>query len=211
MFKLICVEGVDGSGKSSLINRLINEQNEEISQKGLHEIELSLKKSLTKFAFPSRWTKYGKEIGKYLKECEEKDQKEKVYIHKLFHLDRVENKNRMEDNLMYQNIIIDRYDISGKVYAELDGIPNGHIAQEKNSILKPDLYIYIDVNPISIIDRLYAREQIEIFESLEKQLKVYRLYKKHLPKNTIIIDGNRDFEDVFKDFKAVVNEFICKD
>ena len=117
-----------------------------------------------------------------------------------------------------KSVVSDRFD--GSSYAYQVG------AQSEGSLEKlfwglrshlsvvPDLYIFIDVYPKEGLRRASSRNQALIAgydhfddREIEFHKKVRAGYKKFLGKvSHIIIDANRPFEDVRKDFLALIKE-----
>lgn len=144
---LIAVEGVDCSGKTSLIKKLVDEYPEQFE----------------KISFPDRTTKTGKILNEFLKNNYRGD-KEKM--HMLFHLNRIECQQKIKEILKHKNVICDRYITSGIVYALADNVQS---LQSLQSLLIPDLQIYLDASISEISKRAgFGEEKFEIEEFQEK-------------------------------------------
>lgn len=85
---------------------------------------------------------------------------------------------------------------------------------QSSMILKPDLNIFLDVDPDTALERITQnRFQKELFEEKSWLVKVRQKYMEAFEKlrdseNVLIIDGNRDVRDVAEDvWKAVENYF----
>jgi len=173
----IVIEGIDGSGKTSLSNNLAKKLNE-------------LGKSSIRFSEPTNFES-GKYIRKFLKGEIILSKKEQIDA---FISDReISVLNNIRPALQDKKIVIlDRYYYSTAAYqASEDYSPQEilYLNLEKN-FPKPDLLFYIDLQPEIALGRISNRnDQKEIFESIEQLTKINYNFKNVLPNSKIMLNG----------------------
>lgn len=180
---LIAVEGVDCSGKTSLINRLVKEYPERFE----------------KICFPDRTTKTGKIIDKFLQGNLHYD---KQKMHELFHLNRIECQEKIKKILKHKNVICDRYITSGVVYAKADNVKP---FCDPDKILLPDVQIYLDVD----IEVISARKGFgkEKFEKEKFQIQVKKFFEEDPGwSKWLKINANLPFNEVYENFKSAIED-----
>jgi len=203
--KLIVIEGLDGSGKSTQI-KLIKEELEKMGKKVYVTAE------------PTTY-----ETGAYLRRILSESLEKDMYLQAaLFLADRVEHnthpefgiKKYIDDGYI---VLCDRYYFSTFAYqgtaCDMDWVMK--INLECRQILKPDLCIFIDVNPDTCKKRIDdVREKPELYEKdadkmrqiRSKFLDVFeRLKTTH---NIAVVDANMDIAGVFKAAFSSVKELI---
>ena len=178
----ICIEGLDGSGKTTQAHLLA-----EKLQK-THKIFCT--------AEPS----HGK-IGTFIREgC--LYEKKRLLIEAealLFAADRIEHmQNEIAPALAEDKIVIcDRYIFSSLAYQGSTGLSLDWIKTINARALQPDFSIFIDVSPERVLERLQRKKSI--METLETQQKVREIYIKFVEKGELIlIDGDKP-KDVVAD------------
>jgi len=73
----------------------------------------------------------------------------------------------------------------------------------------PDLAVFVDVEPETVIHRLKPRKSV--MEDLETQQKVREVYVKFVEKGDLVkIDGNKSKQEVADDILTVVLGFLEK-
>jgi thymidylate kinase len=73
--------------------------------------------------------------------------------------------------------------------------------------LEPDLGVFIDVNPETVMSRLKPKKSV--MENIETQKKVREIYLKFVEDGKLIrIDGNKSKNEVSKEIYAVVMKFL---
>jgi dTMP kinase len=203
--KFITFEGGEGSGKTTIINRLMQE----------------LKDNHIR-AFQSRepgGSKISEEIRKVILSV---DNTKMDYITEALlyaasrrqHLEEI-LKPALKDGYL---VICDRYVDSSLAY---QGYARGLGIDEVYKInyyatggLLPDLTIFIDVNPeeglarISKNNRNKDRLDLETINFHHKVREGYLELVKRFPERMIRIDGNRDIEEVYQDIKKVIFEIL---
>ncbi len=173
----IVIEGIDGSGKTSLSNNLVNKLNE-------------LGKSSTRFSEPTSFES-GKYIRKFLKGDILLSKKEQIDA---FIFDReisvLKNiKPALQDNKI---VVLDRYYYSTAAYQASEDFSPEEILNLnlEKKFPKPDLLFYINIQPELAYKRISSRnDQKEIFESIDELTKINSNFHAVLPSTKIILDG----------------------
>ncbi len=184
----IVFEGVDGSGKSTQIKRLANKL--KIAKHDIYE------------TFEPSDGVVGTLVRDMLKGKVEIDQRT---IALLFAADRtdhlVNKKNGVADKVENgKTVLCDRYYFSSYAYhsqyMDMDWVIKANSINA--NILKPDLNIFIDVDPEDCFKRLKKRQaDLELYEKIEVIKKVRQLYFEAFEKlsdkeQVVIIDGSGD-------------------
>ena len=177
----ICVEGLDGCGKTTQTKLLV----EKLTKKGYNAIYT---------AEPSRG-KIGKFIKKYCLHGEKRGSS--VVEALLFAADRFEHvENEIIPALNEGKLVVsDRYVYSSLAYQGAAGLDLEWIEKINEHAIRPDLAVFIDVEPETVIQRL--KPQKSVMENLETQRKVREVYMKFVKKGELVkIDGNRSKHEV---------------
>ena len=188
----ICLEGLDGCGKTTQAKLLAR--------------RLKTKYEAIYTAEPSRG-----QIGKFIK---------KRYLHAstrgstvvealLFAADRVEHlKNEVAPALERGKIVVsDRYVFSSLAYQGAAGIDLEWIESVNKHAFRPDLALFIDVDPKTVVGRL--KQKKSVMENLETQLKVQQIYSKYVENGALVrIDGNKSKREVAKAIWQAVNDHL---
>ncbi|EIJ89314.1 dTMP kinase [Nematocida parisii] len=171
----VVVEGIDRSGKSSLIKKL---ENSLISQ-GISTKVLN---------YPNRNNLTGKLISEILSGHRAFP---KEVTHLLFSANRWEDKELLELS-DYNVILCDRYVLSGQSYSIANGIPKEFAFASDKGIKLPDLTLFLDVSPEIAATREGYGE--EVYEKKEFQQKVYTTMKDllHLYTHEVIRSGTQE-------------------
>ena len=200
--KFIVFEGIDGSGKSTHA-RLLKERLEKEGKRVFLTLE------------PTEG-----EAGKLLRRCltGETDLPEEA-IAGLFMTDRLDHiKNPSEGILAHlergEIVISDRYYFSSfaynSMYAPMEWvIAINSLARE---LLKPDLTVFLDLEPTRFVDRIRARGQKERYEKTELLTKVRENYMKAfslLPDEKVeIVDNGCSPEEAAEKVYAAVRKIL---
>lgn len=130
--KLIVLEGLDRSGKSSV-------------SKFIADHLQTLKLDTSSINFPDRTTPIGQMINNYLKSnCHHNDQT----IHLLFSANRWECMPKIQQLLSDGNYVIcDRYWYSGVAYSCAKGLDYEWCKAPDQGLIEPDLVIYLRADP----------------------------------------------------------------
>lgn len=200
----IVIEGVDGSGKSTQIELL-----------KFRFKELNLKVMDTRE--PSEGP-VGMLIKNIMMNRMQADQSTLAALFLADRLDHINNpvngmKNRLKSGF---NIICSRYYFSSYAfqseYVPVDWVVNCNSLCK--SYLKPDLTIYLNVDPLACIKRLSSgRVETEMYENLEKIKKAHEGFLTAFEKygqdeNINIIDGNKNVEEISEDIWKVVEKHL---
>lgn len=190
----ICIEGLDGCGKTTQAKMLVR--------------RLSKSCDAIYTAEPSR----GK-IGRFIKKhCLHGDKRSSGIVEALlFAADRSEHvENTVLPALKKGQIVVsDRYVYSSLAYQGATGLDLGWIKRINEYAIRPDLAIFIDVEPETVVQRLKAKKSV--MEDLETQRKVREVYVGFAENGELIrVDGNKSKELVADDIAAVVKNFVKK-
>ena len=170
----IVIEGLDGSGKTTQARLLVQKLRN--SHKAVYTTE------------PSR----GK-IGSFIRECclfEEK-RLDSATEALLFAADRIEHiQNEVVPALNKGLLVIsDRYLYSSLAYQGSTGLSLEWIEAINKHALKPDLAVFIDVAPETVMQRLNRKKSV--METLETQRQVREVYLKFVANDDMVrIDGD---------------------
>jgi len=196
MGKYICIEGIDGAGKTTICNLLKNE----------------IKNSIV-IKEPSNY-----EIGNFIREAliKKKDFMNNSFIScLLFFADRIYFKNEIRNlKQKFDYVISDRCFLSTYAYqkALIKNEEERKIFEKIFEILLkiieiPDAIIILDVDVEVAIERLKKENKaLSLYEDknfLERVLENYRNLELDL-QNVYFIDANREIEEVKKDVLKVI-------
>ena len=191
----ICIEGIDTSGKTTHARRLV----ENLQGKG----------------FDASYTTEPTtgEIGNFIRTRILRGQERvpSTIEALLFAVDRVEHvENTIKPLLQEGKIVIsDRYVYSSLAYQGAAGLDSEWIEKLNEHAVRPDLAIFIDVEPETVVQRLKPKKSV--MENLETQRKVREVYVKFVEKGELVeIDGNRSKKEVAENILSVVNSFLEK-
>jgi len=190
----ICIEGLDGSGKSTQA-KLLTKKLCKAGYKAVYTAE------------PSQ----GK-IGKFIrKRLFEQERMPTTVEALLFAADRIEHvQNTVEPALREGKIVIsDRYIFSSLAYQGSAGLNLDWIETINKNAQKPDLSIFIDVAPEVVLIRLKRKKSI--MENLKTQRKVQEIYQKYIQKGELKrIDGAKGKKEVLDTLYYEVTCFLKK-
>ena len=191
----ICLEGLDGCGKTTQAKLLVRR----------------LRKSCDAVytAEPSRG-----HIGRFIKRhCLHSDKRGSGVVEALlFAADRFDHvENTVLPALKKGQIVVsDRYVYSSLAYQGATGLGLEWIENINEHAVRPDLAIFIDVKPETVVQRLKPRKSV--MENLETQRKVRKIYVRFVEKGELVrVDGNKSKGEVAADLSAVVQRFLRKD
>ena len=188
----ICIEGLDGCGKTTQAKLLAK--------------KLRKSHSAVYTAEPSR----GK-IGTYIRKSYLYGEKRlsSVLEALLFAADRIEHVETEVIPALKEGklVISDRYVYSSLAYQGAAGLSLEWIEKVNEHALKPDLAVFIDVNPKIVMSRLKPKKSV--MENLETQQKVREIYLKFVEKGSLTrINGEKSKNEVAKKVYAVVMKFL---
>jgi dTMP kinase len=127
----------------------------------------------------------------------------------LFAADRVEHlRSEVLPALEKGKIVVsDRYVFSSLAYQGAAGLDLKWIEEVNKHAVRPDLALFIDVDPKTVTGRLKRKKSV--MENLETQLKVREVYSKYVENGALLrIDGNKSKREVTKEIWRVVNDFL---
>lgn len=185
----ICVEGLDGCGKTTQ-TKLLVKRLEKMGYDAVYTAE------------PSR----GK-IGMFTKKyCLHDEKRASTVIEALlFAADRFEHlEKEVIPALEKRRIVVsDRYVYSSLAYQGAAGLDLKWIEMVNEHAIRPNLAIFVDVEPETVIHRLKPRKSV--MENLETQCKVRKVYVNFVEKGELVkIDGNKSKREVADDILKVV-------
>lgn len=182
---IICIEGADGIGKSTQVKLLAREFNADIIK------------------YPFYNSVSGKMISDILLNNPLKDllsSQRALIIQSLMTVNRYEVVEKVRE-CNKNNIIFDRYILSGYVYGTIDGLTEEFIKNINSSLPEPDLTIVMYGTPYRLNDDYYEKEA--------KQERVNMLYKSYAREfGYELVDANRDIEKVHNDIMNIVCAYI---
>jgi len=191
----ICVEGLDGCGKTTQAKLLVVR----LREKGYDAIYT---------AEPSR----GK-IGMFIKEycLHGRKRVSSVVEALLFAADRFEHVEEEVVPALNEGklVVSDRYVYSSLAYQGAAGLDLKWVEKINEHAISPNLAVLIDVVPETVIQRLKPKKSV--MENLETQRKVREVYMKFVEKKELIkIDGSNSKQEVADDILTVVLGFLEK-
>ena len=185
----ICVEGLDGCGKTTQAKILVRK----LRRMGYNTVYT---------AEPS----HGK-IGRFIKRyCLHGGKRVSSIVEALlFAADRYEHvENEIIPALKDGKIVVsDRYMYSSLAYQGAAGLSLDWIRRVNEYAVTPNLAIFIDVEPDTVIQRLKPKKSV--MENLETQRKVRKVYMKFVENGELVkVDGNKSKEEVAKEILSIV-------
>jgi dTMP kinase len=190
----ICVEGLDGCGKTTQAKLLVRRLRRRYD--AVYTAEPSKGRIGT---FVKRYCLHGAKRGSSIVEA------------LLFAADRVEHvENEVLPALQKGRIVVsDRYVYSSLAYQGAAGLDVEWIQRLNEHAIRPDLAIFIDVEPETVVQRLKPKKSV--MENLETQRKVREVYIKFVEKGELVeIDGNGSKKEVAENILSVVSSFLEK-
>jgi len=189
----ICIEGLDGSGKTTHAHRLV--------------------RNLQKLGFDAVYTTEPSrgELGTFIRGTilEGKKRVPRVVEALLFAVDRVEHFDKdVKPALKEGKIVVsDRCVYSSLAYQGAAGLNLEWIEEINRFALPPDLALYIDVPPEVVVKRI--RRKKSVMERLETQQRVQEFYMKYVDNGKLMpLDGDRTKDDVEQNILTVTLEFL---
>jgi dTMP kinase len=188
----IVVEGLDGSGKTT--------------QAKLLAAKLQKSHNAIYTAEPSKG-KIGKFIRNRILYGETRPPTAVEAL--LFAADRIEHiQNEVSPALEEGKLVVsDRYLFSSLAYQGSAGLNLQWIENVNANALKPDLALFIDVDPETVLARLKRKKSV--MENLETQRKVREVYLKYVQNGELSeINGNKPVKAVAENVLATVTAFL---
>ncbi|TEU07374.1 MAG: dTMP kinase [Candidatus Aminicenantes bacterium] len=192
---LIVLEGIDGAGKSTQAEILMNR---------LHERGYDV----VYFREPSEG-KWGQEIKKKAADPDSLSPEEEL---DLFLKDRKEN---VEKNLRpalekKKIVILDRYYFSTIAYQGAKGIDQKRIRRvNEEFVVEPDLVFFLDVDPREGLDRIKNRKKKDrLFERAEYLVKVREIFRSFRGERFIHIDSSKPKKEISAEIERIVLNYL---
>ncbi len=191
----IVLEGIDGAGKTTIANMLI----EYLRSRGYktiytYEPHDSLYVEILK-------TKYNELRDAYLDALT-------YAADRLIHLKTI-IKPYLEKNYI---VICDRYFYSSVAYQSAQGAPLDWVLEINRFALRPDIAIYLDVDPeIGLKRRSRLRSKFPEYEVLDFLVKVRKAYIELVKRGLLIlVDAHHDVDTVFKDVVKIIEKNLTR-
>ncbi|PTD93626.1 dTMP kinase [archaeon SCG-AAA382B04] len=187
--KIITIEGIDGSGKSTITEALVEKLNRKLERKIIKTKEPT-----------DSWL--GNSVRKGLRK--NIDPLAEAFLFTADHIEHIEKE--IKPHLDKKRIVIsDRYSDSFYAYQGATLAQNRSIKNpikylknlRKDFTIKPDLTIFLDVSPRTAMERL-GEDKIK-FENLEFQKKVYENFERIIEEERdrfLVVDGEKAKDDV---------------
>ena len=190
----IVIDGIDGSGKTTQVAKLIKRLNDE-----------GFKAELTKEPTDGL---IGSIIRSMLSSSAERPSLLSMQL--LFTADRNEHVIAYKGIIESKDVILvsDRYYFSTVAYGSASGISAEYLKLINSILPKPDLSIIFEAKPEVVMERIDRRRgHKEIFEHVEFLNKVQAAYRREFP-DAVFIDATKSLEEVHEDVYAVVKGFL---
>jgi len=185
----IVLEGIDGSGKTTMAKKLIEKLNS-MGYKTMYTFEPTDSEIVE--VIKAKYNEY-----------------RDPYIDALtFALDRlIHVKTRIKPLLDKGFIVIsDRYFYSSVAYQTASGAPMDWVIELNKWALKPDLAIYLDVEPeIALKRKVAVSSRFPEFERIELMEKVRSIYLDMVKRGLLVmVDASRNIDEVYRDVENFV-------
>jgi dTMP kinase len=190
----ICVEGLDGCGKTTQAKLLVRKLG-----RGYDALYTAEPTNSQIGQFIKRYFLHGAKRGSSVVEA------------LLFAADRFEHvESVILPALDLGKIVVsDRYVYSSLAYQGAAGLDLEWIQKINERALRPDLAIFVDVKPETVVQRLKPKRSV--MENLETQRKVREVYVKFLEKGELVrVDGNKPIGEVSRSIFDVVKGYLKK-
>lgn len=163
--KKIYIFGIDGSGKTTLINSLKKEI-------GKENIELFMSYS---------------NGGPFIHSMNKNKPYQNDYINLLHSLDHLYKSNLIKHRDINKVCIIERYFICNWVYSKIFNFDDLRTLKLIHDMLETvDIFIYLSVNPKIALNRIYNRTQKPTLkENIDKLILAQRYYEEYIEENNI--------------------------
>jgi len=192
----ICVEGIDGSGKTTQAHILV----EALKKEGFEAVYTTE---------PSNGV-FGKMLRKHILEG---SRRVPVVVEAvLFAVDRFDHiESEVKPLLRRGKIVVsDRYVYSSIAYQGALSLSKKWLKEINNRAIKPDLSIFIDVPPEIVIGRI--NRQKSVMETLQTQKRVREAYLKLVDEeDLLVVDGASSKKEVAERIQKVVFNFLSSD
>lgn len=190
----ICLEGLDGSGKTTQAKLLVRKLKRD------HDTVYT--------AEPSDST-----IGRLIKTkyLHDDERSSRIVEALLFAADRFNHVEKVVLPALRKGklVVSDRYVHSSLAYQGAEGLDLKWIREINKHTLNPDITIYIDVRPEIALQRLKSRRSV--MEKLETQRRVREIYLEFVERGELVrIDGSKSKRAVSQDIMSIVQSSLEK-
>jgi dTMP kinase len=190
--KFICIEGIDGSGKTTQAKKLV----ENLQDRGYDAV----------YTTEPSDGKVGKLIRDFVLSREDRIPIALEAL--LFAADRVDHIEAVVEPLLKQGkiVVCDRYVCSSLAYQGAAGLDLEWMDCVNQFALKPDLTLFLDVHPELGLARLKRKKSV--METVKNLKKVRDVYLSLVQRNRmILLDGDKSIGEVAENvLKAVLKE-----
>jgi dTMP kinase len=191
--RLICFEGVDGSGKGLQIGKLAERMLNSIS-----------------FTYPDKNWEVGRIIDTFLKK---KVHLNPVHQFLLYSSDIFKDQGKLEKLLAGgKTVILDRYIFSTIAYQGASGfeMKRGIGIAKELGFIKPDITFLLDISPKTSVER--KKKQNKSLERFEKEKFLKKVRKNYLglakrnflSKKWVVVNGERDPDEMAREIRLLV-------
>lgn len=200
----IVVDGMDGSGKSEMVNKLHN-----------YLFTKNKKFRILTTREPTNGI-YGSKLREMLKNETNPTDNAKEMLD-LFLKDREDHLNNIilpflqkSNGPEYNIVICDRYYYSTIAFQHTQGIPLELVIEKNKVFKKPDIALFLDIKPEIALDRIKdrAKEKFEQKEFMTELRENFLNLKDLLDDNIIIIDASKNKKEVFDQIKKEIDKLI---
>ena len=184
----ICIEGLDGSGKTTQAKLLVQRLNQKYDAMYTSEPSNGLIGSFIRKKY--LYSKH--RLSPYIEAL-------------LFAADRIEHvANEILPALKIGKIVVcDRYIYSSLAYQGAGGVDLEWIQNINKSVLYPDLAVFLDVDPVKVLCRLNSERSL--MENLETQKRVRDIYLEFVKTEKLfLLNGDDSKNIVAKDLFSIV-------
>lgn len=194
---LIVIEGIDGSGKSTQADMLLQKLKERCFD-------------AVYFREPSD-SKFGREIKRKSLHPDSLSPEQEL---EFFQKDRKENVKRNLKPSLEKNkvVILDRYYFSTIAYQGAKGIDRERIRKMNEKFaVQPDLVFILDIDPVEGLKRIENRKKKDrLFEREDYLAKVRDIFKSLKGERFIHIDADKSAEKISKEIEKTVLDYLNK-
>jgi dTMP kinase len=182
----IVIEGIDGSGKTTLAKNL--------AWKIRHE----LRAEVFETAEPDKSALY-----RLIRESLAGTKMDNLSLQILFCLDRAIHVEKVINPKLEDGtwVVCDRYHLSTVAYGASTGLSLEGLLAMGNLFRRPDMTLFVDISPEAALERINSRHDKERFDTLQHQKKIADAYRTAiaLSKGVYEIDGTGSVEKVCED------------
>lgn len=191
----IVLEGIDGAGKTTIAKMLIKYL-EDKGYKTLYTYEPT-----DSYYIEVLKTKYNEIRDAYIDALT-------YAVDRLIHVKNV-IKPYLDKNYI---VVCDRYFYSSIAYQTVQGAPFEWILEINRFALKPDIALYLDVDPyIGLKRKAGYKSRFPEYESIDFLMKVRNIYLKMVEKKMLIpINASRRLDIVFNDVVNIIDKYLAR-